>query len=98
MHARPELAAGDTGAWSEPLLRNLAAVRFSYYGAAAPGGQPVWQARWPVGTTIPQLVRLHVDFARGDSRVWPDLIVAPRIEADAGCVYDDATQACQGRR
>jgi general secretion pathway protein J len=98
MRARPELAAGNGGGWSEPLLRNLAAVRFSYFGATAPGAAPAWRADWPSGRTFPQLVRIHVDFAKGDGRVWPDLIVAPRIEIDSGCLYDYATKYCQGRR
>jgi general secretion pathway protein J len=98
MRARPELAAGNAGGWSEPLLRNLAAVRFSYFGVAAQGAAPAWRANWPSGKTFPQLVRVHVEFAKGDGRVWPDLIVAPRIQIDSGCVYDYTTKYCQGRR
>ena len=98
MRARPELAAGNVGGWSEPLLRNLAAVRFSYFGVAAPGTAPAWRTVWPSGKTFPQLVRIHVDFAKGDGRVWPDLVVAPHIEVDSACLYDYTTKYCQGRR
>jgi general secretion pathway protein J len=97
MHAQPELAIGNAGSWAEPLLRNLAAVRFSYFGSDTLGGALAWHARWPSGKTFPQLVRVHVDFPKGDSRIWPDLIVATRIELDSSCVYNAATQYCQGR-
>ncbi len=95
MRARPELAT--SGAWSETLLRNLAGVRFSYFGAATPGGPLAWRGSWPAGKTFPQLVRVQVDFPKGDNRLWPDLIVAPRIELDSSCVYDYATKYCRGR-
>jgi general secretion pathway protein J len=98
MRAHPELAMGNAGSWSEPLLRDVAAIRFSYFGAPTVGGTPSWVGRWPGGKTMPQLVRIHVEFPRGDARSWPDLIVAPRIEVDAGCVYDYVTKYCQGRR
>jgi hypothetical protein len=29
--------------------------------------------------------------------LWPDLVAAPRIDADAGCVFDPLTRYCQGR-
>jgi general secretion pathway protein J len=98
MRARPELADGNAGGWSEPLLRNLAGVRFSYFGADSSGATPIWHARWPSRRTFPELVRVQVAFAKGDGRIWPDMIVAPRIELDAGCVYDYATRYCQGRK
>ncbi len=94
MRLRPELAAG--GESSDTLLSNAAALRFSYYGSPA-GGTPSWRGDWPKSSRAPILVRIHVDFAKGDGRIWPDLIVAPRIEADSGCVYDFATHYCQGR-
>lgn len=97
MRARPELAAGNAAGWSEPLLRNLASVRFSYFGADDPRGTPTWRASWSNAKTLPRLVRVDVQFARGDGRVWPELVVAPRIETDAGCVYDYNTQHCSGR-
>jgi general secretion pathway protein J len=97
IRSRPELAAGNTDTWSETLLRNLAFVRFSYFGADDPRGAPTWRAQWTGTRTMPRLVRVEVQFARGDGRVWPDLVVAPRIETDAGCVYDFATQRCRGR-
>jgi general secretion pathway protein J len=91
IRAAPELATTGNSTWSAPLLRNLAAVRFSFLG---PDG---WHDAWKNRSTLPSLVRVRVTFRRGDSRFWPDLIVAPRIAADAGCVYDYVTKRCHGR-
>lgn len=91
MQAAPELGASSSGAWSAPLLRNIAAVQFSYFGDHG------WQTGWTKAGAMPSLVRLHVAFRAGDGRVWPDLLVAPRIGTDAGCVYDYSTKHCRGR-
>jgi general secretion pathway protein J len=91
IRGEPELAAGGEGAWSSSLLRNLAAARFSYFAGDH------WRSDWTDAGTMPSLVRLHIEFRRGDGRVWPDLVVAPRIEEDVGCIYDVTTQHCQGR-
>lgn len=91
MQAEPELGASRNGAWSAPLLRHVAAVRFSYFGADG------WSTNWTKAGAMPSLVRVHVEFRPGDGRLWPDLIVAPQIGADAGCIYDYPTKRCQGR-
>jgi len=91
IRATPELAASQDGAWSAPLLRNVAAVRFSYFGDGR------WNASWTNRNALPDLIRVHLTFAPGDGRVWPDLIVAPRIGMDAGCIYDFGSKRCQGR-
>lgn len=91
MRGVPELAATQDGAWSTALLRNLKSVRFSYYAANQ------WTDDWRGANQMPGLVRVHVEFRPGDGRVWPDLIVAPLIQADAGCVYDPTTMRCAGR-
>jgi general secretion pathway protein J len=97
MLERPELANSDDAVRQETLLTNLASVRFSYFGNSGTGG-PVWHDRWSGQATVPQLVRVHVEFPKGDARVWPELIAAPRIFADANCVYDAGTKKCQGRK
>ncbi|MEI9997328.1 MAG: prepilin-type N-terminal cleavage/methylation domain-containing protein [Rhizomicrobium sp.] len=84
-------AAPDGAAWSAPLLRNVAALRFSYFDGVR------WSASWRDAKTLPRLVRLQVAFRKGDRRVWPDLVVAPRIDVDSACVYDYAAQRCEGR-
>jgi general secretion pathway protein J len=91
MQMAPELATARRGDGPSSLLRNVASVRFFYLGADG------WSGRWANEQMLPRLVRVHIAFRRGDGRIWPDLIVAPRIEADAGCVFDANTKHCQGR-
>ncbi len=91
MHGAPELGEGGAGSWSSPLLRNVVDVEFSYFGA---GG---WRSEWRDRTALPKLVRVQVAFRAGDERIWPALIVAPRIGIDAGCVYDFTAKHCRGR-
>lgn len=97
MRAEPELSSENATALEEPLLRNLASIRFSYFGADSVGAPPVWHANWSDRQTMPLLVRVHVEFPKGDARSWPELVVAPRIFADANCVYDPANRNCRGR-
>jgi general secretion pathway protein J len=94
MHSVPELATSQRSAWAVSLLRNVAAVRFTYLGAD--GGN--WSPHWASTQTMPNLVRVQVAFPHGDGRVWPDLIVAPHIETDVGCVYDYNTKHCASRQ
>lgn len=98
MRARSELSRQDSNTREEPLLRNLASVRFAYFGADAPGAVPVWHDRWANVQTMPDLVRVDVKFLKGDARVWPELVVATQILVDANCTYDFMTKHCQGRR
>jgi hypothetical protein len=46
---------------------------------------------------LPSLIRISPGFAPGDNSYWPELIVAPQIAADAGCVFDPLGHRCQGR-
>jgi general secretion pathway protein J len=91
MRATPELATGDEGAWSAPLLRNIASAQFSFFNGS------IWRSDWSEATTMPALIRIHMTFRPRDGRLWPDLVVAPRIAFDAGCLYDPGTHHCQGR-
>jgi general secretion pathway protein J len=58
------------------LLSGVTKLTISYWGPAAPGAAPAWQSQWQ-GPAPPQLVRIHLAFAKGDRRRWPDLIAAP---------------------
>ena len=39
-----------------------------------------WQDEWREEPDVPAMLRLRVRFANNDDRVWPDLLVASRIE------------------
>jgi general secretion pathway protein J len=91
IRAVPELAVSQRAGWSSAILDHVSAIRFSYFGD---GG---WSASWHGAKTMPHLVRVHVEFTAGDRRVWPDLIVAPRIETDAACAVPNGARGCQDR-
>jgi general secretion pathway protein J len=77
------------------LLRDIADLTIAYYGQAGREGR--WNASWRNRPTLPQLIRLRVSFAEGDRRVWPELVVAPKIDLDTECVIDPLTLRCRGR-
>ena len=78
MDGTPELAVAPGAAWSTVLLHHIAAVRLAYFSRGR------WLSSWRDAAGLPELVRVQVDFPPGDGRLWPDLIVAPRIASGAG--------------
>jgi general secretion pathway protein J len=94
-----ELAdAGDTTKGvQEILLQGFDAVEFSYFGQVQASAAAQWVSSWNGRTELPQLVRARITFPSGDVHVWPELVIAPRIVADVGCVYDPVTKRCRGR-
>jgi general secretion pathway protein J len=87
----PELASDGSGQWSAPLFRGATSIRLFYFDGVR------WETNWEDKTAMPSLVRVEVEFPRRDGRVWPDLIVAPEIATDVGCIYDIQTRRCRGR-
>ncbi len=53
------------------LLRGAQRVDLAYWGTAG------WRTEW-ADATLPKLVRLRVTFAPGDTRHWPDMVMATR--------------------
>jgi general secretion pathway protein J len=78
------------------LMTNLEGIEFSYFGKGRSGALQ-WRNSWVSEPSLPQLVRLRVRFPAGDQRVWPELLIAPRIDVDVSCVYDLLTKQCRGR-
>ncbi len=97
MSATPELGTGGAPIWSKTLLRHLAGAEFSYFGAAGEEKEATWHADWRGQRKLPSLIRIRVAFAGGGNTPWPEMILEPRIAADADCVYDALTKFCQGR-
>jgi general secretion pathway protein J len=97
--SRPELAANDAAPElaRKTLLASIETGEFAYFGAAQSQPQARWHQRWSGALSLPELVRVRVRFARSDSRLWPDLTIAPRITADVECAYDPLTKLCRGR-
>lgn len=99
MTSRPELALADGPSTAEKktLLAGAALVEFAYFGRLRSDPNAQWHDRWIAQPALPQLIRIQVRFPEGDIRIWPDLVIAPRIAVDVGCVYDALTKQCRGR-
>lgn len=97
MRMRHQLAPDGTEPREETLMEGFADLRFSYFGS--PGGErpPEWQDEWTHRKRLPDLLRIEGQFVPAKGGIWPELVVAPRIDADVGCVYDPLTQFCRGR-
>jgi general secretion pathway protein J len=50
--------------------------------ALPPGAGSGWVSSWK-SVTPPRLVRIHIGFARGDVRRWPDILAAPMRDQTA---------------
>lgn len=97
MSATPELSTASSPA-RDILLQGLKSLAFSYFGPDEPGGPSSWHDDWDQVKWMPQLVRVTAEFEAGDARMWPELLVAPRISVDVNCTYDPLTKYCAGRR
>ena len=93
----PELAMDARDAPKKILLADIQSVELSYFGKGRSDQQGAWRDQWTGEPSLPQLVRIQVSFLPGDNRTWPEFVVAPRIGADVGCVYDPLTKRCRGR-
>lgn len=97
--ATPELASpNDQSMTTKTLLvSGIDQAEFSYFGETTTERKLQWNDSWTKRSEIPRLVRLRVQFRSGDARLWPDLLIAPRILADVSCVCDPITMRCRGR-
>lgn len=98
LYALPDLAADPKAPpQSLVLLHHVQGVDIAYFGAAPPDNRPAWRFAWEQRPTPPQLIRIRVQFAPQDSRVWPELIVKPFATVDSMCVLMISTKKCRGR-
>lgn len=65
------------------LLDAVSNAEFSFFGASEDNSTTTWRNDWHDATKLPQLVRLKINFRPGDRRIWPDLLVAPRITLES---------------
>lgn len=95
--------AVDAGAADSPaeevLIEKVVSLEWSYRAAPASNDSDtagaVWSNEWLGSQALPILVRLRVKFPDGDSRRWPDLVMAPRVTDDANCMFDIVAQRCR---
>lgn len=80
----------------ETLLKGVESVEWAYQdGAGQSASARTWREQWHGQRALPALVRLRVRFPPSDSRQWPELIMTPRIAADANCDFDLVAQRCR---
>lgn len=98
LESTPELSTiRQTETTRQPLVNGASSATFSYFGQQPSERTPQWHHDWAAQAQLPRLVRITVRFSAANGRDWPDLIVAPRIAADVGCVLDRFTTRCEGR-
>ncbi len=77
------------------VLDHVSDVRFAYFGSASAGEPPAWWDSWMNRTRLPDLVRVRITRDSPALRAWPELIVATRVTANAGCIYDGYSAECR---
>jgi general secretion pathway protein J len=99
LSSTPELAdpQGMSMTTRTLLLSDIDRAEFSYFGEAGAERSVQWHDSWTQRSDMPKLVRVRVAFRSGDARLWPELLIAPRIAADVSCIYDPLTMRCRGR-
>jgi general secretion pathway protein J len=89
--AGDELASGAT----PHRLAGIAALQIRYFGRRADDKAPRWGDDWHDQPWLPTLIRLRLQF-QDRAIAWREIVVAPRLSGDAGCVLDALTGACRG--
>ncbi len=74
------------------LMERVSDLRFAYYGAMGNQDHASWHDRWEGGRDLPEGITLRLTPMQGTE--WPELVVAPRIGAGAGCDWDALHQQC----
>ncbi len=98
LDARVDFHNPATVGWvAQPLVSRTAGLEISYLGRSTytPSLGPVWQDSWTRRSDLPMLVRIHVSFAQGDPRTWPDLVVHPRAAIPDPCPPEALSDNCR---
>jgi len=94
-YAQPELA--ETGAYVRSvLLHHVQSLVLSYFTAGRPGKPGEWLSSWHNRLRLPMLIKVQASLEGRDAPRWADLIIRPRIAADATCTFDPLTRYCRG--
>lgn len=96
---RPEIPGAQARPIAEDiLLDDVKSISFSYFGSLGPQETETWRDTWQNRMNLPKLVRVHIEFPDGDTRIWPDLFVATQIAVDVSCNYDPVSKSCADRQ
>ncbi len=82
---------------SSIVLGHVKALAISYFGSDDSTSDPTWRARWAGKTSLPRLIKFDLVFNDRAQGLTSALVIAPRISADIGCVYDPLSKTCRGR-
>lgn len=75
----PDGSALRTFGQPQVLLRGIRSASFAYLDfSVEPGAAPDWQSTWPVSNAMPAAIALDLVRFKG---AWPELRVAPRVNA-----------------
>lgn len=88
---RLERKSGD---WQEEKLLTRAGRMQWDYLEMQDRQPPRWVNDWTSRPDVPALVRLKMKFDAQDRRQWPELVVRPRVNAAANCVFDFVRRRC----
>lgn len=78
------------------LMSGCTQIAIRYFGQnhLVAAEHAVWQAEWSQRNSLPMLVRISIEFADGDRRRWPDLVVHPQAATPEPCTRDAITGGC----
>ncbi len=62
------------------LLTDVASLKFEYFSRSGNGRTGRWSDKSDLFDVLPELIRVKVSFSDDTNGVWPDLVVAPRID------------------
>lgn len=79
------------------LVRNIRTLAFSYFGQDNDGDPATWHPQWRNRTKLPSLIRVQLTVVGKPQDTWPELVIAPRLASDVGCVFNPLTKSCRGR-
>lgn len=89
-------APGEEGWTPTILLTGARHLEIDYFGAQRGDRERRWHRDWMQQPLPPELIRVRLDFAPGDRRQWPDLIMRPAATINSACRLDPFTGICAG--
>ncbi|MCF6202873.1 MAG: prepilin-type N-terminal cleavage/methylation domain-containing protein [Methylococcaceae bacterium] len=82
VNIRPFFPKSETEEWDDEsvvILKQIQALRFSYFGSDEIADEPVWQEEWLDKQILPKMVSVDIELTNGE--VWPQVVTALTIEA-----------------
>jgi general secretion pathway protein J len=91
----PQAAVIEGLGWAPlVLLDNVTHIDLDYFGQDTISGRDSWQQNWTQRGRLPKLIRMKLAFGRGDTRVWPVLMIRPAPQSRLPCRDDNSSRDC----